>query len=222
MGLKQKPRLPGKSNRRAVGCGFLTSELQRRGKKSLRLLKRAEQSCGEVKNVVSSLEAKLLRRDGRDITCRIGTGLFFEDEAGDALERLFQASQPSEPFPDRGTTELSALLTFLAIIGEGCVSSLDTLAIGDVVFEILARVIDECRFSESLVGQGERGVFGKDLFAVSTSEANSPGADAANQIAFPNAELSRRDIVPGKVSHFLQPGHVSRWQPKARSITDWL
>ena len=222
MGLEQKPCLLGKSNRWAVGCGFLTSELQRRGKKSPCLLNRDEQPCGEVKNVVASLEAKLLRRDGRDVACRIGAGIFFEDEAGDALERLFQTPQPREPFPDRGATELSSLITCLAIIGDGCVSSFDALAIRDIALEVLLSVIDECRFSESLVRQGKGGIFGKDLSAVSTSEANAPGTDDTNQVAFPNAELSGRDIVPDKVSHFLQPGHESRWQPKARSITDWL
>lgn len=135
-----------------MGCGFLTSELQRGGEKSPRLLNCDEQPCGEVKNVVSSLEAKLLRRDRRDIACRISAGILFEDEAGDPLERLFQASQPSEPFPDCGPTELSTLLTILAIIGDRCVSSPDTLAIRDIVLEVLARVIDEYRFSKSFVG----------------------------------------------------------------------
>jgi len=153
-----------------------------------------------VKNVVAPLEAKLLRRDGRDVACRIGAGIFFEDEARDALERLFQASQPSEPFPERGATELSSLVACLAIIGDRCVSSFDALAIRDIALEVLLSVIDECWFSESLVRQGEGGVFGKNLSAVSTSEANAPGRDDTNQIAFPNAELSRRDIMSGKVS----------------------
>lgn len=183
-----------------MGCGFLTSELQRRGEKSPCLSNGDKQPCGEVKNVVSSLEAILLRRDRRDIACRISAGILFEDEAGDPLERLFQASQPSEPLPDCGPTELATLLTLLAIIGDGCMSSSDTLAIGDIVLEVLARVIDEYRFSKSLVGQGEGGIFGEDLSAVSASEANSPGADTTNQIAFPDAELSGRDIVSGEVS----------------------
>ena len=176
------------------------SERQRRGEKSPRLLKRHEQPCGEVKNVVAAFEAKLLRRDGRDVACRIDAGIFFEDQAGDALERLFQTPQPSEPFPDRGATELSSLLTCLAIIGDGSVSSLDALAIRDITLEVLLSVIDECRSSESLVRQREGGIFGKDLSAVSTSKANAPGTDDTNQIAFPNAELSGRDIVSGKVS----------------------
>ena len=106
------------------------------------------------------------------------------------MEGLFQAPQPGEPFPDRGATELSSLLTFLAVIGDGCVSSSDALAIREIVFEVLFGVLDECRFGETLVGQGEGGVFGKDFSAGVASEANSPGIDDMNQVAFTDAELS--------------------------------
>jgi hypothetical protein len=92
-----------------------------------------------------------------------------------------------------------------------------------VVFEVTFGVLDEGRCDEPLVGQGERRVFGKDFSAVSAPEPDAPGIDDANQIAFPDAELSGPNIVSGKVGvFFLQPGHVSRWQTKKRSITDWL
>ena len=69
-------------------------------------------------------------------------------------------------------------------------SSSNDLAIGVVVFEVLFGVFDECRFGETLVGQCERRIFGKDFLTGTASEANAPGIDGMNQVVFTDAELS--------------------------------
>ena len=69
-------------------------------------------------------------------------------------------------------------------------SSSNGLAIRVVVFEVLFGVTDECRFGETLVGQCERRIFGKDFLAGTASEANAPGIDDMNQVAFTDPELS--------------------------------
>ena len=85
---------------------------------------------------------------------------------------------------------MPSLFAFLAVIGDGCVSSSNGLAIRDVVSEVLFGVLDECRFGETLVGQRERRIFGKDFLAGRASEANAPGIDSMNQVVFTDAELS--------------------------------
>ncbi len=86
---------------------------------------------------------------------------------------------------------MPSLFAFLAVIGDGCVSSSDGLAIREIGFEVLFGVLDECRFGETLVGQRERRIFGKDFLAGTASEANAPRIDDMNQVAFTDPELSR-------------------------------
>ena len=89
-------------------------------------------------------------------------------------------------------------------------SASDALAKRVVISEIVLRLSDDHRFGETFIRQGEGGIFGKDFSAVSTSEADAPGINDANQITFPDAELSGRDIMPGKVATFFYSRYTYR------------